>query len=155
VIDTDELSARLRERSIRPETEQLLIARISGSEQEGDLTEPPNCGGYGRIRHFRIETSGDWPANPLPIQPAACRLNLPVDRVMNAQVFQNAACNWRCWRFTPASAQELVQLALDGASAASLWFLSVHRLLSSVPRCPTPNTSMSCLIATPRSSTRW
>jgi uncharacterized Fe-S cluster-containing radical SAM superfamily protein len=97
VIDTDELSARLRERSIRPETEQLLIARISGSEQEGDLTEPPNCGGYGRIRHFCMETPGDWPANPLPIQPAACRLNLPVDRVMNAQVFQNAACNWRCW----------------------------------------------------------
>jgi uncharacterized Fe-S cluster-containing radical SAM superfamily protein len=97
VIDTDELSTRLRERSIRPETEQLLMARIGGSEQEGDLTEPPNCEGYGRIRHFRMETPGDWPVNPLPIQPAACRLNLPVERVMNAQVFQNAACNWRCW----------------------------------------------------------
>jgi hypothetical protein len=97
VIDTDELSARLRERSIRPETEQLLMARIGGSEQEGDLTEPPNCEGYGRIRHFRMDTPSGWPANPLPMQPAACRLDLPVERVMNAQVFQNAACNWRCW----------------------------------------------------------
>lgn len=97
MIDTDEVSLRLRERSIRPETEQLLMARISGSEQEADLTEPPNCEGYGRIRHFRMETPCGWPINPLPMQPAACRLNLPVERVMNAQVFQNAACNWRCW----------------------------------------------------------
>lgn len=97
VIDTDELSSRLRERSIRPETEQLLMARIGGSEQEYDLTEPPNCAGYGRIRHFHMKTPCGWPANPLPMQPAASRLNLPVERVMNAQVFQNAACNWRGW----------------------------------------------------------
>ncbi|MGH3856289.1 MAG: hypothetical protein ACRDR6_22925 [Pseudonocardiaceae bacterium] len=97
MINTDEVSLRLRERSIRPETEQLLIARIGGSAQEGDLTEPANCEGYGRIRHFRLETPSGWPENPLPMQPAACRLNLPVERVMNAQVFQNAACNWRCW----------------------------------------------------------
>lgn len=97
MIDTDELSSRLRERSIRPETEQLLMARIGGSEQEVDLTEPPNCEGYGRIRHFRMETPSGWPSNPLPMQPAAYRLNLPIEHVMNAQVFQNAACNWRCW----------------------------------------------------------
>lgn len=97
VIKTDDFSLRLRERSIRPDTEQLLMARIGGSEQEGDLSEPPNCEGYGRIRHFRMQTPNPWPMNPLPMLPASYQLNLPVEQVMNAQVFQNAACNWRCW----------------------------------------------------------
>lgn len=96
-IKTDDLSIRLRERSIRTETRQLLLTRFDGSAQEDDLTEPPNCGGYGRIHHFRVSTPEPWPANPLPILPAAHRLDVPVEHVMNAQVFQNAACNWRCW----------------------------------------------------------
>lgn len=97
VIKTDEVSLRLRERSIRLGTGQLLMARIGGSDQEDDLSEPPNCQGYGRIRHFRMQTPHPWPANPLPMLPASYRLDLPVQHVVNAQVFQNAACNWRCW----------------------------------------------------------
>jgi uncharacterized Fe-S cluster-containing radical SAM superfamily protein len=96
-IKTDDLSERLRERAVRPETGQVLIAKIEGSAQEADLSEAPNCGGYGRIRHFRSETPAPWPKNPLPMIPAAHRLNRPVADVINAQVFQNAACNWRCW----------------------------------------------------------
>jgi len=96
-IRTDEVSARLRERVIRLDTHQLLIARIEGSSQEADLSEPPNCRGYGRIRHFRMAARAPWPINPLPIVPAARRLGLPVEQTSNAQVFQNAACNWRCW----------------------------------------------------------
>jgi hypothetical protein len=74
-----------------------LVARITGSAQEHDLTEPPNCDGYGRIRHFRMSTPDPWPDNPLPIKPASRKLNVPLRTVINAQVFQNAACNWRCW----------------------------------------------------------
>lgn len=96
-VKTDELSFKLRERSVRPETKQLLITRFDGSAQEDDLTEPPNCGGYGRIHHFRMVTPDPWPDNPLPILPAAHRLRVPAEMVTNAQVFQNAACNWRCW----------------------------------------------------------
>jgi uncharacterized Fe-S cluster-containing radical SAM superfamily protein len=96
-IKTDDLSASLRARSIRPETRELLIARIDGSAQEADLSEPPNCAGYGRIRHFRIQTPAPWPANPLPMVPAAYRLGTSPNQVSNAQVFQNASCNWRCW----------------------------------------------------------
>jgi hypothetical protein len=55
-IDTEDFSARLRERAIRPDSGELLISRIGGSGQEDDLTAPPNCGGYGRIRHFRLGT---------------------------------------------------------------------------------------------------
>lgn len=96
-INTDEFSLQLRERAIRPASGQLLISRIEGSSQESDLTEPPNCSGYGRIRHFRRSTPDPWPPNPLPILPASHRLGLAPAADMTAQVFQNAACNWRCW----------------------------------------------------------
>lgn len=96
-IHTDQLSAELRSRSIRPGTQQILISRISGSLQEADLSEPPNCDGYGRIRHFRTASSSVWPPNPLPVIPAAHRLGLDPSVTGTAQVFQNAACNWRCW----------------------------------------------------------
>lgn len=96
-IDTDDFSTRLRNRAIRLSTAELLISRIEGSAQEEDLTEAPNCGGYGRIRHFHQAAVPPWPANPLPIEPASRHLAIEPQTIMNAQVFQNAACNWRCW----------------------------------------------------------
>jgi uncharacterized Fe-S cluster-containing radical SAM superfamily protein len=96
-IKTDELSARLRDRAVRLSDRQLLVARIEGSDQQTDLSEPPNCQGYGRVRHFREQAREPWPTNPLPILPAARRLGRPSSETANAQVFQNSACNWRCW----------------------------------------------------------
>jgi hypothetical protein len=64
IIAMDNFPKRLRDRSIRPETGQILISRIKGSAQEGDLTEPSDCGGYGRIRHFRQATPNPWPPSP-------------------------------------------------------------------------------------------
>jgi uncharacterized Fe-S cluster-containing radical SAM superfamily protein len=96
-IDTDAFSARLRSAAVDPEAHKLLVTRFSGSKQESDLSEPPNCGGFGRIRHFRRGTSAGWPSNPLPIDPARHALNLPPADLLRAQAFQNAACNWRCW----------------------------------------------------------
>lgn len=97
MLMTERVSAKYRAAMIDPEGRRLLISHIAGSEQELDLTDPPNCGGYGRIRHFRRGTSQDWPANPLPIDPACHALGLSKTDVVRAQVFQNAACNWRCW----------------------------------------------------------
>jgi uncharacterized Fe-S cluster-containing radical SAM superfamily protein len=96
-IRTDDLSGHLRRRSIHPEVGELLISRIRSSDQEHDLSQPTNCQGYGRIRHFRMITPGPWPDNPLPMLPAAYKLGIPPPQVATAQVFQNAACNWRCW----------------------------------------------------------
>ncbi len=96
-IDTDEVSAKYRAKAIRADTKQLLIARLAGSEQAADLTRPPNCGGYGRVRHFRTLSTSNWPSNPLPIVPACKALGVPVAAEMSAQAFQNAVCNWRCW----------------------------------------------------------
>ena len=96
-IDTDRFSAALRERAIRVGRRDLRIARLEGSEQATDLTDPVNCGGFGRVRHFRRKTQVPWPENPLPIDPAAKALGLEPRDVLRAQVFQNAVCNWRCW----------------------------------------------------------
>jgi uncharacterized Fe-S cluster-containing radical SAM superfamily protein len=96
-IDTATMARRMRERILRPASREILIARLSGSDQEADLTVPPNAHGLGRIRHFRRDTAPGWPENPLPIDPAAKSLNLPADNIVRAQVFQNAACAWRCW----------------------------------------------------------
>lgn len=97
MIDTDSFSARLRERAVRLESRELLVTNFSGSGQESDLTDPPNCGGVGRIRHFSRTTSDGWPENSLPIDPASAFLGLGRADAIRAQVIQNAACNWRCW----------------------------------------------------------
>jgi len=96
-IDTDRYSEQLRARVVDPLRRRLLITRLEGSDQEADLSEPVNCQGLGRIRHFRRQTSPGWPPNSLPIDPACAALGVePVD-VLRAQLFQNAGCNWRCW----------------------------------------------------------
>lgn len=96
-IDTDKFSANLRIRSVDPRERRLLVTNFYGSQQEQDLTCPPNCGGLGRVRHFRRATSPGWPENPLPIDPACAALGLERTDLLRAQVFQNASCNWRCW----------------------------------------------------------
>lgn len=97
MLNTDTVSASYRQRMIDLTRRQLLITNFVGTEQEHDLTEPPNCEGYGRIRHFRRHASSNWPENPLPIEPAYRSLGLPAVEMIRAQVFQNAGCNWRCW----------------------------------------------------------
>ena len=97
LIDTQSMVARMRARIIRPDSREILVARVGGSAQEDDLTSPVNCGGVGRVRHFRRETAPGWPDNFLPIDPAARALAIPPSAMMEAQVFQNAACAWRCW----------------------------------------------------------
>ena len=96
-IDTVRMSETLRARAIDVAGRKILISRLVGSEQEEDLQLPTNCNGFGRIRHFKLATSPDWPINQLPIVPACKALNLPMPDMMTAQVFQNAACAWRCW----------------------------------------------------------
>ncbi len=97
-IDTAKMSAHLRSRMLDHESQRILMTRLDGSDQEKDLSVPANCGGLGRVRHFRRETSTAWPENSLPIDPAAHALGLGerLDQI-EAVVFQNAGCNWRCW----------------------------------------------------------
>ena len=96
-IDTIALAERYRAATVDVANKKLLVTNFRGTDQEKDLTEPANCDGFGRIRHFRRKTSLGWPLNPLPIDPAVAALRLGPRDEMRAQVFQNAACNWRCW----------------------------------------------------------
>jgi len=104
VINTEKFSSALRGRSIDLDGRRIRLTNFHGTEQEKDLTVPPNCQDLGRVRHFRRQTSPGWPLNPLPIDPAGKALGLPSASVLRSQVFQNAACNWRCWYcFVPFS----------------------------------------------------
>ena len=88
----------LRSTAINRTDRKVSVSRLADSSQKADLTLPPNCGGYGRIRHFRMSTSEGWPSNPLPIVPACRSLGIAeIPDEMDAQVFQNAVCPWRCW----------------------------------------------------------
>jgi uncharacterized Fe-S cluster-containing radical SAM superfamily protein len=96
-IDTVSFARAMRERIIRPASREVLIAKLAGSDQEQDLTLPTNCDGLGRVHHFNRIRSPYWPENPLPIDPASKALGLSRMDRLQAQVFQNAACAWRCW----------------------------------------------------------
>jgi uncharacterized Fe-S cluster-containing radical SAM superfamily protein len=138
-IDTEKFAERLRSRAINAAERKILISRLTGSEQEIDLSSPTNCDGFGRIRHFKFETSEGWPANSLPIVPACKALGIhEAPKMMTAQVFQNAACAWRCWYcFVPdtllraditrsswLSAEELVAFYADLSDRPSIIDLS-------------------------------
>ena len=125
-IDTVSVAERLRSRIIDVKRQRILISRIADSKQACDLSVPANCGGYGRIHHFRRHTAKGWPLNPLPIDPACRALNTTSVDMLRVQAFQNAACPWRCWYcFVPfemlagnpklgmwMSAEELIDLYL-------------------------------------------
>lgn len=96
-LDTDKVSASYRARSVQLDEGRLLVSNFLGTAQAEDLTKPPNCKGFGRIRHFRRDADPTWVPNPLPIDPASKALGLAGGELLHAQVFQNAACNWRCW----------------------------------------------------------
>jgi uncharacterized Fe-S cluster-containing radical SAM superfamily protein len=88
---------RIRERAIDRPNRRVLLTRYAGTDQEADLRAPPNCAGFGRIRHFERQATNDWVPNPLPIDPACKALGRDRADSIIAQVFQVSACDWRCW----------------------------------------------------------
>ncbi len=96
-IETENASKNLREKAIDLKSQSILITNFANSEQEKDFSEPSNCRGFGRIRHFKLDVDRGWPKNPLPILPAIKALDIQDASMIRAQVFQNAVCNWRCW----------------------------------------------------------
>lgn len=129
LIETQSFASLMRSRSIDLVNGRILVARLTGSAQEIDLTEPANCGGYGRVRHFKQATAAGWPSNPLPIVPACHALGLNAPPEMNALVFQHSACAWRCWYcFVPEN-------LLAGDSRHGEW-LTANELVELYRRIP-------------------
>lgn len=96
-LSAQNLAERLRKKSFDRRTKTIRMTKFPGSDQATDLLLPPNCGGFGRIHHFRFEPDPKWITDPLPTHPACKYLGLPVTDVLLAQVFQLSACNFRCW----------------------------------------------------------
>ncbi len=94
---TDELALQYRARTIDLPAKRILVTRYHGTDQEKDLSEPANCGGYGRVRHFKRYGNRRWVPNPLPIDPAYHALGTSPANEIRAQVFQSAGCHLRCW----------------------------------------------------------
>ncbi|PDM39010.1 hypothetical protein CN643_15895 [Parageobacillus yumthangensis] len=98
IKNNDKVSLEYRRLTLDRESKKILITNFFKTAQEKDLSTPPNCKGFGRIRHFKRGSGELWPQNPLPIDPAIKALSLKdnLDE-LEAQVFQTASCNWRCW----------------------------------------------------------
>lgn len=96
-LNSNKISESFRTKAIDLNDKRILITNFENSDQEKDFTEPANCHGFGRIRHFKLSDETDWPLNPLPILPALKALKLAKSEILRAQVFQNSVCNWRCW----------------------------------------------------------
>ena len=90
-------SLRCRESILDKKLKKILLAKISSSSQESDLTLPPNCHGYGRIHHFDRDEGDNWPEDPLPNDPACRAFGIPYAKLVRAEVFQCAQCNFDCW----------------------------------------------------------
>jgi len=89
-----DIAKKMRARVLRLPEKKVLIANLIDSVEASDKYTIVNCGGFGRIRQFsRFSIHLDYLlgyAKPL------LRGHPPVD-VLRSQVFQLAACNWRCW----------------------------------------------------------
>lgn len=96
-LDQRKLAERLREKSVDHQAKTIRMTKFPGSDQATDLSLPPNCGGFGRLHHFRLEQDPNWITNPLPTLPACKYLGRSMADVLLAQVFQLSACDFRCW----------------------------------------------------------
>jgi uncharacterized Fe-S cluster-containing radical SAM superfamily protein len=88
---------QLRAKAVDVASRRILLTNFRGTAQESNLRCAPNCGGFGRIRHFSRDPGFGWVPNPLPIDPACKALGLERTARITSQVFQISACDWRCW----------------------------------------------------------
>lgn len=127
-IDTDHVSIDLRSRMVDVDRRAISLTRFPESEQQTDLSEAPNCDGFGRVHTFVEDAFDDWPNNPLPILPAVRALGLTEQSSIAAQVFQNSGCNWRCWYcFVPFADLTARRGTLVPVSQMVTWTLDTHK----------------------------
>lgn len=126
-----QLADRYRARAIDLKGRRVLVTNFRGTEQEQDLSEPANCDGFGRVRHFVRKRCTNWVENPLPLDPAAKALGSRFDSHVRAQVFQTAVCSWRCWYcfvpFTLLDANKAHSRMLTAGELLDLWLREPDR----------------------------
>jgi uncharacterized Fe-S cluster-containing radical SAM superfamily protein len=86
----------MRQRLIRKDRREVLIARLDNSLENADDYTDVNCGGFGRIRKFhRFSVHLRAQDSVLPVKPHY--RGLPPVLPYRTQVFQVNGCNWNCW----------------------------------------------------------
>ncbi len=86
----------MRRRLIRPESREILIARLDNSVESDDDYTDVNCGGFGRIRKFhKFSVHLRAKKGVIPAKPHY--RGLPHVLPYRTQVFQVNGCNWNCW----------------------------------------------------------
>ncbi len=137
-----------RERVYNESSREFLLARISGSEQENDLSVPPNCNGYGRIRHFKRFLDTDW-YDPLPMDPMSKSLTISYEDMVKAQVFQLASCNLHCWYcFVPDSLKV-------GQTTSTSWFTAEQMIKMFAEEYPSGLRLLDLSGGNPELSPEW
>ncbi len=121
-LNSERMAEALRAKSVNLGEKTIRMAKISGSLQETDLSLPTNCSGFGRIHHFRSVQDSKWVRDPLPMVPACKYFGTLVSDKLLAQVFQLAACDFRCWYC-------FVDYGLLSADSARSEFVSLKKLL--------------------------
>lgn len=97
LIDTVSFGQIMRNRVIDRDKKMVLLARLTDSHlAEDKFHRTINCNGYGRVREYqRYSILFENAFGGSPVRPLL-RGHPPVAK-LRTQVFQVAACNWRCW----------------------------------------------------------
>lgn len=141
------ISERLRNRVVDLAGNRVRVANFIGTDQENDLTDPPNCEGFGRIRHFR-RCSNSWLNDPLPMDPACAALGLEPCDMLKAQVFQIAACNFSCWYC-------FVPVELISADAGTSGWLPASQLVEMYTKIADPPSVIDLSGGHPELAPEW
>ncbi|MGW8444287.1 hypothetical protein ACWGXJ_25585 [Paenibacillus sp. S33] len=93
--NNEKLIDTLREKVLLKNERKILIANLNNSKENEDNYTKTNCQGYGRVRVFK-NFSIHFSLEDQKTRKPLFRGHPPVDE-LRSQVFQLAACNWRCW----------------------------------------------------------
>ncbi len=97
-IDSDKLAKGLRKRLVNLNDKKVLIAQLLETEEEKDSYTKVNCHGFGRIRSFSnysLHLRNSQKNKNEQIKPLL--RGCDNSKVLLAQAFQIAGCNWNCW----------------------------------------------------------
>ncbi|GGG20248.1 MULTISPECIES: hypothetical protein [Paenibacillus] len=93
--NNEKLIYTLRNKVLKKDEKRILIASLNDSKENEDNYTRLNCKGYGRVRVFKNFSIHFSLENQQTRKPLF-RGHPPVEE-LRTQVFQLAACNWRCW----------------------------------------------------------
>jgi uncharacterized Fe-S cluster-containing radical SAM superfamily protein len=99
LLARERFAHKLRDQIVRPDEQAVLLATLHGSEESKDPYTQVNCDGLGRVRVFKTYAMHFGVDHPQYASRTKSVLapGFRDFQVVRTQVFQLAACSWRCW----------------------------------------------------------